>query len=95
MCLNLVAKIKNNFPKQSAKPALADTRPGNILALLIKQREEAKDQDDDEPTLATVMTEDNQENVYVGAVKNFVDPEEGQMTQRRGDKAGTFFIIEN
>lgn len=57
------AKVKNNFSKPSSKPALADTRPVNMLALLIKQREEDEAREDDGPTLATVMTEDNKENV--------------------------------
>jgi len=55
--------VKNNFSKPSSKPALADTRPVNMLALLIKQREEEKAREDDKPTLAAGMTEDNKENV--------------------------------
>jgi hypothetical protein len=61
--LSILAKVKNTYPKQPVKPALADTRPVNMLALLVKQRQEAKDFPDVEPTLATVMTEDNKENV--------------------------------
>lgn len=38
-----IGRIKNVFPKPSVKPVLCDTRPVNMLQLLVKQREAEKE----------------------------------------------------
>ena len=65
---NLLARVKNNAPKLPMKPALSDTRPVNMLQLLVQQREAEKEADlkaenDASKDASENEDDDNKENV--------------------------------